>query len=87
MGQQYRVSLLSLIDLDLETKLLRVIVLETVKGFWGDKTIEHESTFTYCAGIWLGPDNRAVLESELTFSLQEILVADIANKRLDKFVA
>jgi hypothetical protein len=87
MSEKYEIRLISLVDLDQEAKLVTVQIKEMKPGYFRGKTVTYDATFTYLSGEWVGADNLIVSETELKYRLQECLVANEANSRVEQYVS
>lgn len=86
---ELEVNYVNLIRLETDTVMLNVIVSRTVASWLGDYVVEkHENYICLVSDrIWVDTRNRVVQETELCYRLWEILVAKLAEEKLDRFIA
>lgn len=87
MKKEIKAELVNISSIDRRTKMLTVLLFETTRGWFRSKTSTTERTYTYVDGLWLDERFRSVTDTGLTWRLQEMLVTNIAEKRLDRFIA
>jgi hypothetical protein len=88
MSEKYRIKESKIVDLDYETKLVFVVFLETKPGWFWNRVTERCAVFTYIGlGEWLDNVGSAVLDTELRLKLHQLLVAQLKDPVLDRYIA
>ena len=86
MKEKREICLLNLVDIGLRHKILRVEIRTVTNGWIWNKVTTTEKVFTYCDGIWLDGKNRRVIDEDLSYRLQEILVGYLSEKQLTNYI-
>jgi len=86
MNKKVDIRLLDLIDVNIKTKMLVVLIGTEIPVWFWKKTVYKKHWFTYYDGIWIGEDNLVVTDNNLALALQGQLIAYVANQQVSKYV-